>query len=110
MSQVEVQYEEFVSKIRQTISNADVDLLIKIMYLERKLPDASPKVDLHLEYGLDVDPLKKQEMIRAKYGFPTQMSEHGLTAVGRMNIALIEEISKDPDIEHISGRATPASY
>ncbi len=110
MSLVETQYDEFLSKIKQSISNTDVDLLIKIMYLERKLTDVPPKVELHLEYGLEIDPSRKQDMIRAKYGFPTQLSTHGLTAVGQMNVGLIEEISKDPDIEHISGKATPASY
>jgi len=37
MSQIEVQYDEFVSTIAQTLSNVDVNLLMKIMYLERKL-------------------------------------------------------------------------
>ena len=59
----------------------DVDLLIKMMYLERKLIDVPPKVELYLECASDVDPLRKQNMIRAKYGFPTQMSSHGLAAV-----------------------------
>ena len=110
MSQVEFQYDEFLSSISQTIPNADVNLLVKIMYLERRLPDTSPKVELHMEYKSGVDLMKKQEMVRAKYGFPTQTSSHGLTAVGRMNIDLIEEISKDSDIEYIFGTATPASY
>ncbi len=110
MSLVETYYDEFLSKIKQIVSNTDVDLLIKIMYLERKLTDVPPKVDLHLEYDSKVDPLRKQAIIRAKYGFPTQTSSHGLTAVGQMNVSLIEEISKDSDIIHISGTATPASY
>lgn len=110
MSQAESQYDEFLSSISQTIPNSDVDLLVKIMYLERKLPDTSPKVELHMDYKMGVDLMKKQEMVRSKYGFPTQTSSHGVTAVGRMNIDLIEEISKDSDIEHISGTATPASY
>ncbi|WP_316505424.1 hypothetical protein [Nitrosopumilus sp.] len=110
MSQVEVQYDEFLSSISQTIPNADVNLLVKIMYLERKLPDVVPRVELHMEYKSGIDPMKKQEEIRARYGFPTQTSIHGLTAVGQINIDLIEEISKDSDIQHISGTATPASY
>lgn len=110
MSQIETQYDEFLSKIKQTISNTDIDLLMKMMYLERKLTDVAPKVELHMEYDSDIDPSRKQEMIRAKYGFPTQTSSHGLTAVGQMNVALIEEIAKDSDIKHISGKATPASY
>ena len=110
MSQIEVQYDEFVSTIGQTVSNVDVNLLMKIMYLERRLPDVAPRVELHMEYKSHVDPMKKQEEMRARFGFPTQTSAHGLTAVGQMTVAMIEEIAKDQDIEHISGTATPASY
>ena len=88
----------------------DADLMVKIMYLERKLPDVSPRVELHVEYKTGVNTIKKQEQIRAKYGFPMQVSMHGITMIGQMNIELIEEISKDQDIKHISGVATPASY
>ena len=110
MSQVEMQYDEFLSSIGQKIPNADVNLLVKIMYLERKITDVYPKVDLHIEYKTNIDPTKKQELIRSKYGFPTQRTISGLTAVGRMNVDIIEEISKDSDIQHLSGTATPASY
>jgi hypothetical protein len=110
MSQVEVEYDQFLSSIAQQITNTDVDLLVKVMYLERKLPDVAPKVDLHMEFKPNVDPMKKQDQYRAKFGFPTQTSEHGLTVTGQMNIDLIERISKDPDVEHMSGKATPASY
>lgn len=110
MSQVEVQYDEFLSSIGKSISNTDVNLLVKIMYLERRLPDVAPRVELHIEYKSNVDPIKKQEKIRAKYGFPIQPGLTGLTAVGQMDINMIEDISKDQDIKHISGNATPASY
>ncbi len=110
MSQVESQYDEFLSSIGQTIANVDVNLMMKIMYLERKLPDVSPRVELHIEYKSGVEPMKKQEKIRKKYGFQTQTSINGLTVVGLISIDLIEEISKDQDIKHISGTATPASY
>ena len=110
MSEIEIQYDEFLSSMSQIIPNADVNLMVKIMYLERKLPDVAPRVELHVEYKQKTDPIQKQEKIRAQYGFPTQTSIHGVTAVGQMTIDLIEEISKDPDIEHISGNATPASY
>ena len=110
MSQIEINYEGFLSSIRQIVPNMDADLMVKIMYLERKLPDVSPRVELHVEYKTGVDMVKKQEQIRAKYGFPMQVGVHGITMIGQMNIDLIEEISKDQDIEHISGVATPASY
>ena len=110
MSQVEIQYDEFLSSIGQKITNVDVDLMVKIMYLERRLSDVLPRVELHIEYKSGVDPINKQEKIRAKYGFLTQTSINGLTVVGQISIDYIEEISKDLDIEHISGTANPASY
>ena len=110
MSQIEMQYDEFLSSVEKTISNVDVNLLVKIMYLERRLTDVAPRVELHIEYKSSVDPMKKQEEMRAKYGFPTQTSIHGLTAVGQMTINMIEDISKDKDVRFISGNATPASY
>jgi len=110
MSQVEVEYDQFLSSIAQQITNADVNLLVRVMYLERKLPDVSPKVDLHMEFKPNVDPMKKQDQYRAKFGFPTQTTDHGLTVSAQMNIDLIEKISKDPDIKYMSGTATPASY
>ena len=110
MSQIETEYNEFISTIDRIIPNADVDLLIKIMYLEKKLSDISPQVELHIKYDQKVDHLRKQEKIRAKYGFPIQSNPHGLTAVRQMNVDLIEQISQDQDIKHISGTATPASY
>ncbi len=110
MSQVKIQYDEFLSSISQTVGNVDVNLMIKIMYLEKKLPDVSPKVELNIEYKSGIDPINKQEKIRKKYGFLTQTRMNGLFAVGQISIDMIEEISKDEDIEHISGTATPASY
>ena len=110
MSQIEMQYDEFLSSVGKVISNVDVNLLVKIMYLERRLTDVAPRVELHIEYKSNVDPMKKQEEMRAKYGYPTQTSLHGLTAVGQMTISIIEDISKDKDVRFISGTATPASY
>jgi hypothetical protein len=110
MSQVEIQYDKFLSSIGQTIANVDVNLMMKIMYLERRLPDVAPRVELHIEYKSGVEPMNKQEKIRAKYGFQTQTSINGLTVVGMISIDVIEEISKDQDIKHISGTANPASY
>ena len=66
MSQAETQYDQFISSIGQTIPNVDVNLMVKIMYLERRLPDVAPRVELHIEYKSKVDPMKKQEEIRRR--------------------------------------------
>jgi len=89
MSQIEIQYDEFLYSIGQTIANVDVNLMMKIMYLERRLPDVAPRVELHIEYKSGVEPMKKQEKIRTKYGFQTQTSINGLTVVGLIGIDLI---------------------
>ena len=64
MSQVKIQYDEFLSLISQTVANVDVNFLMKIMYLEKKLPDVPPKVELDVEYKSGVDLMKKQEKLQ----------------------------------------------
>ena len=107
---VEAQYDKFISGLNQTMSNVDSDLLVKIMYLERKLPDIAPKVELNIKYKSHVDTERKKEIIRSKLGFPNQTTNHGVNVVGRMNTSMVEQFSQDPDVQYITGSATPSSY
>ena len=85
--------------------------MLKIMYLERKLPSVAPHVELEIKLKSGINPTRKERDIRSKYGFQTSsLGEHGLFAVGQMNMSLVAEIANDSDIEKISGVATPASY
>ena len=90
MSQIEAQYNEFTNAITQAISNVDVDLLVKMMYLERKLPDAPPKVELTIDYNSGTNIQNKEGAIRAKYGFPMNVGEHGITLVGQRSKQLVK--------------------
>ena len=111
MSQIEASYDQFQSSLRQMAKNVDSNLLMKIMYLERKLPDVAPHVELEIYLRKGVDIRRKENMIKAKYGFPTSMlGDHGIIAVGQMDVEIISAISQDKDVENISGKATPASY
>jgi hypothetical protein len=111
MSQVETQYDTFLMSLKETVKNVDVNLMLKIMYLERKLPSVSPHVELELKLKPGINRVKKEAYVRSKYGFQTSfLGEHDLFAVGQMNMDLVEEIANDSDIEKISGVATPASY
>lgn len=111
MSQVETQYDAFLMSLKETVKNVDVNLMLKIMYLERKLPNVAPHVELELKLKSGINKEKKEAHIRSKYGFQTSsLGEHGLFAVGQMNLTLIAELANDSDIEKISGVATPASY
>lgn len=107
---VEAQYDQFISYLNQSMKNVNPDLLVKIMYLERKLPDVSPKVELNIKYKPNVDTKRKQEIIRNRYGFPNQSTNHGIMVVGQMNANIVEEFSQDLDVQYITGIATPASY
>lgn len=107
---VEAQYDQLISTINQSIATVDPELAVKIMYLERKLPDASPRVELDIEYNKGVDVERKQDIVRFRYGFPIQPTDHGLVATGQINMGIIEEIAKDKDVKHITGKASPSSY
>ena len=111
MSQVETQYDTFLMSLKETVKNVDVNLMLKILYLERKLPNVAPHVELELKLKPGINRVKKEAYVRSKYGFQTSsLGEHGLFAVGQMNMDLVAEIANDSDIEKISGVATPASY
>jgi len=111
MSQIETQYDMFLTSMKETVKNVDVNLMLKVMYLERKLPGVLPHVELEIKLKPGINRVKKEAYIRSKYGFQTSsLGEHGLFAVGQMNMELVIEIAKDSDIEKISGMATPASY
>jgi hypothetical protein len=107
---VEAQYDQFISSLNQTMNKVDPNLLVKMMYLERKLPDVPPKVELTLEYKPNIDTERKKEIIRNRFGFPNQTTDHGVHVVGQMNTDIVEKFSQDPDIEYITGIATPASF
>jgi hypothetical protein len=107
---IEAQYDQFIAILNQTMKNVDPNLLVKMMYLERKLPDVSPKVELTLEYKPNVDTERKKEIIRHRFGFPNQTTDHGVHVVGQMNTDIVEKFSQDPDIEYITGITTPSSY
>ena len=71
----------------------------------------APKVELELKLKPGINRVKKEAYVRSKYGFQTSsLGEHGLFAVGQMNMDLVAKIANDSDIEKISGVATPASY
>ena len=107
---VETQYDQFISSLNQTMNKVDPNLLVKMMYLERKLPNVPPKVELTLEYKPNIDTERKKEIIRNRFGFPNQTTDHGVHVVGQMNTDIVEKFSQDPDIEYITGIATPASF
>ena len=111
MSVVESKYNNFISELQQTVKNVDVNLMLKVMYLQRILPDVPPLVELHIELKPEVNRDAKKSYINAKYGYPvSSIGEHGVLTKGQTSIKNIIQIAEDPDVVEISGTATPASY
>ena len=111
MSIVETKYDNFISELQQTVKNVDTDLMLKVMYLERKLPDVPPNVELHIELKPEANRDEKKSYINSKFGYPvSSIGEHGILTKGQTNMETILQIANDPSVEKISGVATPASY
>lgn len=111
MSTIEASFDDYKAQLTKMLyDKVDADLAIKIMYLERKLPDAEPKVELEVEAKNDIIASKLKDEIAMKFGYQTSSHKNYITAVGRTNIERLGKLAAHPDIEWITGTATPASY
>lgn len=111
MSNIETSFDEYKAQlVHMLYDKVDADLAMKIMYLERKLPDADPKVDLDIKARSEASAINLKSLFGAKLGYMTTNNKSHLTIVGRVNIEDLTKIASHPDIEWISGSATPASY
>jgi len=50
MQQIEKQYNEFVTEFGKNLGKVDVSFALQLMYLQKKIPNSSPKVDLEVCY------------------------------------------------------------
>lgn len=110
MSQsLETQYDSFLNQLLGKLGKIDLKLATDVMYYERSFPDVEPKVELEIHYrgGANLD--RKKYELEAHY-MVAKEGEHGMRAVGLASMGDLVELSKDPDIERISGFATCASY
>lgn len=95
MSQVEAKYDQFLSGLKQELPKVDTDLVMKVMYFERKFPRVEPKVDLDIEFVEGTNLNVKKFEINARYGFQTSLlGHHGLFVSGRMSLETIITIAQ----------------
>ncbi len=110
MSQsVESQYDSFLDQLMSKIGKIDLKLATDVMYYERTFTDVEPRVEMDIHYRSGVNLEKKKYELEAHY-MVAREGERGLRAVGLASMNDIVELSKDPDIEKITGFATCASY
>lgn len=114
MSVVESKYEEFLSDLKKMIGPIDVNFAMRLMYLERKMakslqPTIMPHVVLTIKYKQGTNRDAKLSAIRTKYGHMSENLDdpNEILSSGYMKMDDVLEISSDPDIENISGKASP---
>lgn len=79
------------------------------MYYERNFPDVEPMVELGIHYRAGANLEKKKYELEAHY-LVAREGKHGIRAVGRSSLNDLINLSKDPDMEKITGFASCASY
>jgi len=111
MSNVEASFDEYKVHLEHMLyDKVDADLAMKIMYLERKLPDVEPKVELDIKVRNDGIAQNLKDLFGDKLGYQVSCHRNHITAVGRISIERLAKIASHSDIEWIAGSATPASY
>ena len=111
MSNIETSFDEYKTRLVSMLyDKVDADLAMKIMYLERKLPDVEPKAELDVKVKNDIIASNLKDKIGAKFGYQVSCHKNHLTVVGLINMEKLAKLASNSDIEWITGNATPASY
>ncbi|MEM3065099.1 MAG: hypothetical protein QW177_06990 [Candidatus Nitrosotenuis sp.] len=114
-SQVEIKYDQFCSDLEKTLRNIDVNFALRLMYLERKTPLSyipsvkDPHVVLTIKYKPQTKMDEKKYELRSKFGFEVDSSGDPteIICLGYMNLGKVIEVSSDPHIVSIKGKASP---
>jgi len=119
MAQIETQYENFVNELEENLGKVDVSLALQTLYFQSKFTDTKPKVDLRVCYRDEVDLERKRLELDKKFACASTSyvrNYHGpkceniLRVECLADIDTIHTISKDPDVDFITGSASIASY
>ncbi|MEO9309938.1 MAG: hypothetical protein ABI337_06550 [Nitrososphaera sp.] len=110
MSAIESSFEQYKKELSKLLGKVDVDLAIKIMYLERKLPDVEPRVELDLKIKNGSDMQRLAYELSSKFGFQSSIHGEHIFLVGRATIDDVHRLSQNEAIEYVSGAVSAASY
>jgi len=120
MSEIEKQYDNFIAEFEKHLGKVDVSLALKALYLQKKLPDVTPKLELYVCYRPGTDLEKKRIELHKKFSclsstFFTENSkvpncERTLKVECLTDLKTIYEVSKDEDIDSITGEASLGSH
>jgi len=107
----ENRYDDLIVNLDKVLPKVDTELALQVLHYERKMTDVYPLVEMEISYRSGTDRERKKDEFFSKYGF--QIALHGknnILARGNMSMAIIKNISDDPEVEEITGTASVASY
>ena len=110
---VETKYDKFLSEIQNIVGPVDPNFAMRLMYLERKMSKSTqssikPHVSLTVAFKNGVNRESKVENLRSRGLMVESIDEpDALLVMGYMDMNKVAEISADPDIEKITGKASP---
>ena len=111
MSEVEMSYDRYLAELSNRFhGKVDVNLALKIMYLERKFPDVEPRVDIDIKTRSSVNNQKKAYEIQSRFGLSTAIHDAVIFGSGRLDIENLVKLASNSDVESIHGTASAASY
>ena len=106
-------YDEFLSKLQESMPNVDASFLEKFLQLQKKLENEhikEPFVTLTIDYFPQTDLAEKIKSLQLGHSLKASRTdnENQLLAASRMNIDDLSSVAKDPDITKITGDVSPA--
>jgi hypothetical protein len=110
VSVIESSFDQYRKELEGMLGKIDVDLAIKIMYLERKLPDVEPHVELDLKIRDGVNAQSLAYELGSDFGFQSAVHGEHILLVGRATIDDVFRLSQNKAIEYVRGAASAASY
>ena len=114
MSQdIEEKYEQFLSELKSIAGPVDPNFAMRLMYLERKMTksvqtNVKPHVALTVKFKTGTSRDSKIANLRNTGLMVENIDEpDAILVMGYMDMNKVAEISKDSDIETITGKASP---
>lgn len=111
---VEKMYDDFLLNLKEKLGTVDPVFATRLMYLERKMtksyhPSVKPHVVLTITYKSEVDREAKRAQIRSKGGMMVDLLDNPreILCMGYMDINDVQQLASDPDIEKVTGKASP---
>ncbi len=121
MSELETDYDDFLAEFEKKLGKVDVALALRTLYLQKKLEHGEkPKVELYVCYRPGTDLEKKRVELDKMFACLSTTffknnrlvpnCERVLKVECLTDLKTVHEVSKDEDIEHITGQASLGSY